>query len=143
MLVMQIFKMKSDRIITVPPDITIAEATDVLKRENIGAVMVTDDDGELCGILSERDIVRAMSESGPKLFGLKVDALMTSEVVTCSPNDPVHEIMKKLTTGRFRHVPVLDGGKLVGIISIGDVVKSRLDELEAETSQLRAYIASG
>ena len=84
-----------------------------------------------------------MSESGPKLFGLKVDALMTSEVVTCSPNDPVHEIMKKLTTGRFRHVPVLDGGKLVGIISIGDVVKSRLDELEAETSQLRAYIASG
>ena len=143
MLVKQIFKMKGDRIITVPPDITIAEATDVLKRENIGAVMVTDDDGELCGILSERDIVRAMSESGPKLFGLKVDALMTSEVVTCSPNDPVHEIMKKLTTGRFRHVPVLDGGRLVGIISIGDVVKSRLDEIMREAEALRDYITQG
>ncbi len=142
MLVMQIFKMKGDRIITVPPDITIAKAVDVLKRENIGAVVVVDDDGELCGILSERDIVRAMSEYGPDLFGLNVDALMTSEVATCSPNDRVFEIMKKMTSGRFRHMPALDDGKLAGIISIGDVVRSRVEELEAETSQLKDYIAS-
>lgn len=143
MLVTRIFKMKDARTITVPPDITIAEAADVLKRENIGAVMVADDDGALCGILSERDIVRAMPDHGPNLYGLKVDALMTSDVITCSPNDRAHEIMKKMTSGRFRHVPVLDGRKLVGIISIGDVVKSRLEELETETSHLRDYIASG
>ncbi len=141
MLVKQIFKMKGDRIITVPPDITIAKVVDVLKRENIGAVVVADD-GELCGILSERDIVRAMSEYGPDLFGLKVDALMTREVATCGPNDRVLEIMKRMTTGRFRHMPALDGGKLAGIISIGDVVRSRVEELEAETSQLKDYIAS-
>jgi CBS domain-containing protein len=143
MLVKRIFKMKGDRIITVSPDITIAEAAEILKRENIGAVMVLGGDRSLAGILSERDIVRAIPEHGPALFGLRVDALMTREVVTCSAEDRVHDLMKKMTTGRFRHMPVLDGDDLIGIISIGDVVKSRLEELEAEASQLRDYIASG
>ena len=143
MLVTQIFKMKGNRIITVTPDITIAEAAEVLKRENIGAVMVSGSDGNLAGILSERDIVRAMPEHGPDLFALTVDRLMTRDVITCSSEDRVHDLMKKMTAGRFRHLPVLDGENLTGIISIGDVVKSRLEELEAETSQLRDYIASG
>jgi CBS domain-containing protein len=143
MLVTQIFKMKGDRIITVSPDITIAEAAEILKRENIGAVMVSGGDGSLAGILSERDIVRGMPEHGPALFDLRVEALMTREVVTCSSEDRVHDLMKKMTAGRFRHMPVLDGDNLIGIISIGDVVKSRLEELEAEASQLRDYIASG
>jgi CBS domain-containing protein len=87
--------------------------------------------------------VRAMPEHGPDLFALTVEQLMTRDVITCSSEDRVHDLMKKMTTGRFRHMPVVDGGNLAGIISIGDVVKSRLEELETETSQLRDYIASG
>jgi CBS domain-containing protein len=143
MLVKQIFKQKDDRIITVQPDDTVATAAEILKRENIGAVMVSEPGSELAGILSERDIVRAIPEHGPNLFDLTVAQLMTREVVTCSSEDRVHDLMKKMTAGRFRHLPVVDDGKLTGIISIGDVVKSRLEELEAEASQLREYIASG
>ena len=143
MLVKQIFKQKDDRIVTVEPGDTVATATEVLKKENIGAVMVSGADGQLAGILSERDIVRAMPEHGPDLFALTVDQLMTRNVVTCSAEDKVHDLMKKMTSGRFRHLPVMDDGKLTGIVSIGDVVKNRLEELEAETSQLRDYIASG
>lgn len=143
MLVSQIFGEKGDRLVTAHPDDTIAMAAETLKRERIGAVMVVDDRGELAGILSERDIVRAMPEHGPELFGLPVKKLMTREVVTCDPGDRVEEIMKNMTSGHFRHVPVKHDGKLVGIISIGDVVKSRLQELETETSQLRDYIVGG
>ncbi len=140
MLVSQIFKDKGDRLVTARPDDTIATAAETLKRERIGAVMVVDERGELAGILSERDIVRAMPEHGPEVFALPVEKLMTRKVVTCGPGDQVHEIMKNMTSGRFRHIPVMDEGKLVGIISIGDVIKSRLQELERETSQLRDYI---
>jgi len=143
MLVKQIFKQKDDRIITVRPEDTVATAAEILKQENIGALMVREADGELDGILSERDIVRAMPKHGPDLFSLTVAQLMTRDVITCSSEDRVHDLMKKMTAGRFRHLPVVDDGKLIGIISIGDVVKSRLEELEAETSQLRDYIASG
>lgn len=143
MLVKQIFKQKDNRIITVQPGDTVATATEVLKRENIGAVMVGGPDGALSGILSERDIVRAMPEHGPDIFKLTVEQLMTRDVVTCSSDDRVNDLMKKMTAGRFRHLPVVDNGSLTGIISIGDVVKSRLEELEAEASQLRDYIASG
>ncbi len=141
MLVSRITKDKGDRLVTARPEDTIATAAKTLKRERIGAVMVVDERGELAGILSERDIVRAMPEHGPEVFGLTVEQLMTREVVTCGPGDQVHEIMKSMTSGRFRHIPVKDDGRLVGIISIGDVVKSRLQELETETSQLRDYIA--
>ncbi len=143
MLVKQIFKLKDDRIITVQPGDTVATAAEILKRENIGALMVSGPNGELAGILSERDIVRAMPEHGPDLFALTVEQLMTRDVITCSSEDRVHDLMKKMTAGRFRHMPVVEGGTLVGIISIGDLVKSRLEELETETSQLRDYIASG
>jgi CBS domain-containing protein len=143
MLVKQIFKQKESRIVTVKPGDTIAEAAKLLKKENIGAVLVSGPDGELVGILSERDIVRAMPEHGPDLFAMTVEQLMTRKVVTCNSENRVHELMKQMTTGHFRHMPVVDDGNLVGIISIGDVVKSRLEELEAETSQLREYIASG
>ena len=105
--------------------------------------MVGGPDGALLGILSERDIVRAMPEHGPDIFKLTVEQLMTRDVVTCSSDDRVNDLMKKMTAGRFRHLPVVDDGSLTGIISIGDVVKSRLEELEAEASQLRDYIASG
>jgi len=143
MLVKQIFKQKDDRIITVRPVDTVATAAEILKQENIGALMVRGADGDLAGILSERDIVRAMPQHGPDLFSLTVEQLMTRDVITCSSEDRVHDLMKKMTAGRFRHLPVVDDGSLTGIISIGDVVKSRLEELEAEASQLRDYIASG
>jgi len=143
MLVKHIFKQKDDRIITVEPGDTVAAAAEVLKRENIGAVMVSGPDGALSGILSERDIVRAMPQHGPDIFKLTVEQLMTRDVVTCSSEDRINDLMKKMTAGRFRHLPVMDGDRLTGIISIGDVVKSRLEELEAEASQLRDYIASG
>jgi CBS domain-containing protein len=143
MLVKQIFKLKDDRIITVQPGDTVATATEILKRENIGALMVSGPNGELAGILSERDIVRAMPEHGPDLFALTVDRLMTRDVITCGSEDRVHDLRKKMTAGRFRPMPVIDGETLSGIISFGDVVKSRLEELEAETSHLRDYIASG
>jgi CBS domain-containing protein len=143
MLVKQIFKQKDHRIITVQPGDTVAAAVEVLKRENIGALMVTGPSGELAGILSERDIVRAMPKHGPDLFSLTAEQLMTRNVITCSSEDRVHDLMKKMTAGRFRHMPVVDDGNVTGIISIGDVVKNRLEELEAETSQLRDYIASG
>jgi len=144
MLVKQIFKQKEDgRIVTVQPGETVATAAEVLKRENIGAVMVSGPDGALSGILSERDIVRAMPEHGPDIFKLKVEQLMTRDVVTCSSEERVNDLRKKMTAGRFRHVPVVDDGKLVGIVSIGDLVKNRLEELEVEASQLRDYIASG
>ena len=144
MLVTQIFKQKAaHRIVTVRPDLSVSEAVTLLKEQHIGALMVTGDDGALTGILSERDVVRAMPEHGAALFDLPISRLMTSPVVTCAPDDRVHQIMKKMTDGHFRHMPVIGDGKLVGMISIGDVVKSRLDELETETSQLRDYIASG
>jgi len=143
MLVKQIFKQKDSRIVTVEPNDTVATAAEVLKRENIGAVMVQRPGGDLSGILSERDIVRAMPQHGPDLFSMSVEQLMTRDVVTCSSEDRVHDLMVKMTAGRFRHLPVIDDGKLIGIVSIGDVVKNRLEELEAETSRLRDYIASG
>jgi CBS domain-containing protein len=143
MLVKQIFKQKDSRIVTVEPSDTVATAAEVLKRENIGAVMVQKPGGDLSGILSERDIVRAIPQYGPDVFSMSVEQLMTRNVVTCSSEERVHDLMVKMTAGRFRHVPVVDDGKLAGIISIGDVVKNRLEELEAETSRLRDYIASG
>jgi CBS domain-containing protein len=143
MLVKQIFKQKDSRIVTVAPSDTVATAAEVLKRENIGAVMVQKPGGDLSGILSERDIVRAIPQYGPDLFSMSVEQLMTRNVVTCSSEDRVHDLMVKMTAGRFRHVPVVDDGELAGIISIGDVVKNRLEELEAETSRLRDYISSG
>jgi CBS domain-containing protein len=114
----------------------------MLKEANVGALVVTDGDDKLVGILSERDIVRNLASDGAKLMTKKVSDLMTSNVVTCKPDDRVDALMRQMTDGRFRHVPVVDNERLVGIISIGDVVKNRLDELEDEASQLRAYIAS-
>lgn len=144
MLVTQMFKQKkTHRIVTIGPETVVAEAAKILTEEHIGALMVIGDDGALAGILSERDIVRAIPVYGREVLDLAVGRLMTHPVVTCSPEGRVHQIMKTMTTKHFRHMPVLEDGKLIGMISIGDVVKSRLDELETETSQLRDYIASG
>ena len=140
MLVGQILEAKGRKIVSTRPDATIAEVAGLLRRERIGAVVVTEA-GALCGIISERDLARGLADHGVELLEMKVGQLMTREVVTCTPEDGLDHLMQSMTEGRFRHLPVLRDGEMIGIISIGDVVKHRLSELEAETHQLQDYIA--
>ena len=141
MLVRHIVSVSGADVATARPDATIADAAKLLKERNVGALVIMTEDGQLAGILSERDLVRGLPDHGADLLALKVKDRMTAEVTTCNPDDRIDGIMKLMTEGRFRHLPVVEEGKLVGIISIGDVVKSRLEELESETTTLREYIA--
>ena len=136
----QILKDKGDRVVTIGPDATIAEVVDVLQRERIGAIVVMQENEELVGIISERDVAHGLAEHGAGLLAKRVADLMTREVVTCTPESTVQEIMKEMTVRRFRHLPVIKDGTLVGVISIGDVVKNRLEELKTETTMLQEYI---
>ena len=140
MLIAQILAGKGSDVVSTRPEATIVEVASLLKQKRIGAVVVTDADGKLCGIISERDLARGLANHGSKLLDMKVGGLMTSDVVTCSPEDGLETLMQTMTDGRFRHLPVVKDGKLTGIISIGDVVKHRLKELEAETHMLQDYI---
>ncbi|MDP6804106.1 MAG: CBS domain-containing protein [Rhodospirillales bacterium] len=141
MRVTNILKAKVDRLVTTRPDATLGEAAEIMRREGIGAVIVTEAESEqLAGIISERDIARGLAVHGDKLADMKVAEVMTPSVVTCGPDDTLEEIMQMMTSGRFRHLPVIRDGGLVGVISIGDVVKIRLEELEAETHMLQDYI---
>lgn len=143
MHVSAILKEKGDRTVTIQPNASISDAANLLAAEKIGAVVVTDDDGGVVGILSERDIVRGLSSKGIALMSQAVSEVMTSAVVTCEPDAAIEELMRNMTSHRIRHLPVIDDGRLSGVISIGDVVKFRLDELEAENTQLHEYIERG
>jgi CBS domain-containing protein len=143
MLIAQILAGKGRDVVTTRPDATIAEVAKLLKVKRIGAVVVIDADGALCGIISERDLAIGLADHGAKLLEMRVRKLMTAEVVTCSPDDGLGQLMKQMTERRFRHLPVIENGKMVGIISIGDVVKHRLQELETEAHMLHDYIAGG
>jgi CBS domain-containing protein len=143
MLIAQILAGKSPDVVTTRPDATIAEVAKLLKAKRIGAVVVTDADGGLCGIISERDLARGLADHGAGLLTLRVGDLMTREVSTCSPDDGIDQLMQQMTEGRFRHLPVVADGKMIGIISIGDVVKHRLQELEQEAHMLHDYISGG
>ncbi len=140
MLVQGILDAKGAGVISVQPSTPIAEAARLLKQHGIGAVIVVEASGELCGILSERDLARGLAERGPEFLNAYVGQWMTKEPVTCTPDDPVEQLMRTMTTGRFRHLPVLSGDEVVGIVSIGDVVKHRLQQLHAESRDLREYI---
>ena len=141
MFVAEILKRKGSSITSVTAEQPIGEALALMTQHRIGAVLVVDAGGGIAGILSERDLVRGMNKNGKALFDKTVGELMTSPVITCSPKDPVGAIEGMMTAQRFRHVPVVEDGKLVGIISIGDVVKTRIEEAEAEVDALRRYIA--
>lgn len=142
MTVAAMLKFKGPDIISVSPSDTIASAVALLAKMKIGAVVVCDGNGDLVGILSERDIVRGLGEHGTDVMGHTVDSLMTANVKTCTVNDTADGLMQRMTEGRFRHIPVLDdGGKLIGVISIGDVVKRRISQLEHETEAMRDYIS--
>jgi CBS domain-containing protein len=136
-----ILRGKGSSVATIAPQATIADAVAMLQRERIGAIVVSRDGAKVDGILSERDIIHGLAGLGGRLLETHVEALMTRRVVTCTPRDSVAELMAEMTKRRIRHIPVLRDGELAGIISIGDVVKARLDEMEYETSSLRSYIA--
>jgi CBS domain-containing protein len=143
--VREILDAKGRRVVTVRPDATVATAVHRLVLERIGALVVSEDGRRVAGILSERDIVTALASEGAELLsaGRRVGDLMTHNVVTCTPDDTVKHVMREMTRRRFRHIPVLEDGQLAGLVSIGDVVKSRLEEVELEANVLReAYIAA-
>lgn len=137
----RILQHKGGTVFTVRPERPILEVVVELEQRRIGAVVVADDKGAMVGILSERDIVHALADKGTDLSRLTAADLMTADVQTCTPEHDVDHVMRKMTAGAFRHVPILDDGRLVGIISIGDVVRARIDELENERAELQRYIA--
>jgi len=143
MKVETILKAKGGHVVTVQPNATVGAAIRRLKLERIGALVVSQNGVELQGMISERDIVLGLAEHGGGLLDLQVADLMTREVRTCTPQDSIKHLMGEMTRSRVRHLPVIEHGKLVGIVSLGDVVKNRLEEVELEASVLRdAYIAA-
>jgi CBS domain-containing protein len=143
MLIRHILASKGSDVVTTRPEATVIEVAKLLKSKRIGAVVVTDSDGELCGIISERDLACGMADHGAELLAMRVADVMTREISTCSPDDGIDRLMRQMTEGRFRHLPVVDEGRMIGIISIGDVVKHRLEELEHEAHMLQDYISGG
>ncbi|MCY9785020.1 CBS domain-containing protein [Nocardiopsis sp. EMB25] len=139
MLISGILRSKGTEVVSVAPDATVAFLLTELARHEIGAVVVAEGD-RVVGIVSERDVVRGLDRSGPELLAAPVAAIMTGDVFTCTTEDTVEDVSEAMTLRRFRHVPVLSGGRLVGIVSIGDVVKSRLSVLEDDRAALEAYI---
>jgi len=137
MKVGSILKAKGASVATTAPDATIATIVWELKSKGIGALVVSEDGATVLGLISERDIVYGLAEHGAKLPGMRVSQLTTRSVVTCTPEDSITRAMALMTHHRVRHIPVIEDGKLRGIISIGDVVKHRLDELEMEANILR------
>jgi CBS domain-containing protein len=140
MTVKTLLSGKRAGVITVEPTAHLEDGVRILVENRIGAVIVTGPDQRVAGILSERDIVRSLAERGPSVLAEPVGQVMTRKVVTCSETDSVVEIMERMTEGKFRHVPVIDRGRLIGVVSIGDVVKHRLGEMERESTALREYI---
>ena len=141
MLVSQILKSKSDDgVVTVPPGTTVARTAEILSSRRIGAVIVSPDGKAVAGIVSERDIVRALGRRGAVCLADAVDRIMTATVETCTRSEQTDIVLQKMTDGRFRHMPVMEGAEMVGLISIGDVVKVRLTELAAEKDALEGMI---
>jgi CBS domain-containing protein len=140
--VARILGVKGRDTVTTQPHRTVAEVAKLLDEKGIGAVLVTGADGDLLGIISERDVVRSVARSGPSALEDSVTRHMTSRVVTTRLDSTVTSVMEAMTTGRFRHMPVLENNRLVGIISIGDVVKHRIELIEKEHDALREYIAT-
>lgn len=140
MTVAAILGQKSHSVITAKAEETLKGVCDILALHRIGAVVVTDGAGSISGILSERDIVKAVALDGPGALDRRTAEYMTRTVTTCTPADTIADVMAWMTEGRFRHLPVVDAGRLVGVISIGDVVKQRIASAEQEAEMMRSYI---
>ena len=141
MTVASILKHKGAKVETVRPNTTLQQVCDLLSSKHIGAAVVTGAAGEVIGIISERDVVHAVSQGGPGALTRSIDEIMTREVATCRLTDSSASLMETMTVGRFRHVPVVEGGRLIGIVSIGDIVKRRMEDTDAERYAMRDYIA--
>ena len=142
MLVKHVLGEKGREVIAIVSDATMSEAARLLARKRIGAIVVRDSFGALAGILSERDVVRAVAEESVAALARPVSAYMTRAVATCSEHDSIQDLMEMMTVGRFRHVPVVVDDQITGIISIGDVVKTRIAETVQEAASLREYITA-
>ncbi|WP_237568851.1 CBS domain-containing protein [Mycolicibacterium lacusdiani] len=142
MRIADVLRNKGAGVLTVSPEMTVAELLTGLATRNVGAMVVVGPDGPI-GIVSERDVVRNLHAHGAELLEHAVADIMSTDVITCTPTDSVDGVSGLMTNNRVRHVPVMDGGHLTGIVSIGDVVKTRMEELEAQQEQLEAYITQG
>lgn len=142
MQVSVLLQVKGSEVITVTPEISTTEALAVLARHRIGAVVVSSDGQQIDGVLSERDVVRALAAEGGGVLDAPVRTLMSTEIITCQPDTTIDELMTTMTERRVRHVPVLVDGRLAGLVSIGDVVKDRISVLENETKVLHDYISN-
>ena len=143
MNVARILKDKGRDVTTVSPSMKIKDVIDILAEKRIGAAIICDSDHHLAGIVTERDIVRILAAAGPAVLDEPVSKFMTKEVTTCVERDTVNWLMEEMTSRRFRHMPVVEGGRLIGIVSIGDVVKQRIALAELEAASMREYIATG
>lgn len=141
MKIQDVLRAKGSGVATVAPDTSIGELLAGLSDRGIGAMVVVSATGSLVGIVSERDVVRQLHARGPAVLQGTVGDIMTTEVATCDPHDDIVDIMRLMTERRFRHLPVLQDGRLAGIVSIGDIVKSRIDDLVTTTAHLENYIA--
>ncbi|EJW10316.1 Inosine-5'-monophosphate dehydrogenase [Rhodovulum sp. PH10] len=140
MTVKTILDRKGSDVATIDPATSVATATKTLGERGIGALVVTGTESRVIGIVSERDIVRALGTRGGEVLETPVSEIMTRKVATCTQHDTIDELMQQMTEGKFRHVPVVEHDRLIGIVSIGDVVKSRLEQMEQESDALRDYI---
>lgn len=142
MTVRTVLNLKGHDVVTIAPDATLYDAIKMLTDHKIGALVVIGPENRVIGVLSERDIVGLLADPDANRFDRPVSSAMTRDPKTCGPNDTIPSLMHTMTMGRFRHMPVIENGKLTGIISIGDVVKLRLEEMERESEHLKNYIAT-
>lgn len=141
MTVSSILESKGNNVITANSNTTIQEIANILAAKKIGAVIIVDDADKVCGIASERDIVREVAKNKEQGLEQAISVCMTHAVVSCDETDTINHVMEKMTQGRFRHVPIISAGKLLGIISIGDVVKARIEQAERDAEDMKRYIA--
>jgi CBS domain-containing protein len=143
MRISDLLRQKGTAVATIAPTATVRQLVTALREHNIGAAVVTTDGDAVVGIVSERDVVRKLDERGADLLGARVSEIMTRDVLTCGPDDTVDSLAETMTERRIRHMPVLEHGHLAGIVSIGDVVKSHIRQLETDRQQLESYILHG
>ncbi|MDH4981513.1 CBS domain-containing protein [Hyphomicrobium sp. D-2] len=139
----QVLKAKGRTVATARPDATLLDIITKLTQKRIGAIVIVGDNGDVAGIISERDVVRKLGERGADVLSEPVSKTMTTNVITCQEHTTLDELMEVMTQGRFRHVPVIEDGALVGIVSIGDIVKHHIAEVEMEVTAMRGYFVTG
>lgn len=143
MTVASILAEKGGNVLTARAETLLADIVDTLAEKRIGAIVIITADGAVCGIVSERDIVREIANKGAAVLDQPASSCMTRKVVACGENDTIAQVMNTMTKHRFRHLPVIAGGRLIGIVSIGDVVKRKIEQAERDAEELRNYIATG